>query len=324
MKALVTGANGFIGSAIVRSILNKGFEVRCMARKSSDISNLETLDCEIFHADLCDKNSLEGAMQGCDSLFHVAADYRLWVPDPENMYKANVEGTHDLLLAAEKAGVEKIVYTSSVAALGLSSNGSPATEDTPTSLENMIGHYKRSKYLAEQEVFRLIASRKIPVTIVNPSTPIGPGDIKPTPTGRIVKDAMSGAIPAFVDTGLNIVHVDDVAEGHFLAHEKGKIGERYILGGDNLTLQSLLTEIASLTGQRAPKIKLPHNLVLPIAYLMELIAKITGNEPRASVDAVKMSKSIMYFSSDKAKSELGYRPRPSTEAIKDAVEWFKA
>lgn len=323
MKTLVTGANGFIGSAVVKNLLEKGFEVRSMVRESSDISNLQSLDTEICRADLCDKNSLEKSVQGCESIFHVAADYRLWIPDPDNMYKANVDGTRNLLLAAEKAAVNKIVYTSSVAALGLSLNGEPANEETPTSLDNMIGHYKRSKYLAEQEVFKLIASHNIPVAIVNPSTPIGPGDIKPTPTGRIVKDAMNGAIPAYVDTGLNIVHVNDVAEGHFLAYEKGKIGERYILGGENLTLQSLLTEIANLTGQKPPKIKLPHSLVLPVAYIMEFIANFTGNEPQATVDAVRMSKTKMYFSSDKAKSELDYKPGPSREAIKDAVNWFR-
>ena len=322
MKALVTGANGFIGSAVVRKLLKDGHEVTAMVRDSSNTSNLDALDIKLVRCDLLNTETLESACQHCDSVFHVAADYRLWIPDPESMYAANVTGTRNILLAAEKSGVKKIVYTSSVATLGLPGNGNPATEDTPTSLENMIGHYKRSKYLAEQEVFKLVASRNIPVTIVNPSTPIGPGDIKPTPTGRIIRDAMAGKIPAFVETGLNIVHVDDVANGHLLAYDKGKIGERYILGGENLSLKELLTRIAILSGGKPPLIKLPHNLVLPLAYFMEFLSRFTGSEPLTTIDAVKMSKSIMHFSYEKAKTELGYQARPADDAIKSAINWF--
>ncbi|MBT8420183.1 MAG: NAD-dependent epimerase/dehydratase family protein, partial [Gammaproteobacteria bacterium] len=260
---------------------------------------------------------------GCDALFHVAADYRLWVRDSDVLYRANVEGTKNLLRAAADAGVSRIVYTSSVAALGLHRDGTPSDEDTPSSLDHMIGHYKRSKYLAEQAVHRMVEELKLPVVIVNPSTPIGPRDIKPTPTGRMVLDAALGRMPAYVDTGLNVVHVNDVAAGHLLAFERGKIGERYILGGENMTLREILAVIAESTGANPPSIRLPHNLVLPIAYISQMWARLTGGpEPRATVDGVRMSKKRMYFSSDKARRKLGYSPRPAREAIEDAVEWF--
>lgn len=322
MKTLITGANGFVGSAVMRHCLDAGQEVRVIVRPGSDRKNLEGLPVEIFEGDLQDKTSLEDAVNKCNAVFHVAADYRLWIPDPDNMYQTNVTGTRDLMLASADAGVEKIVYTSSVAVLGLNSDGTPANEDTSVAIEDMIGHYKRSKYLAEKEVLKLVDENRLPAIIVNPSTPIGPRDIKPTPTGNIIVDTLNDRMPAYVDTGLNIAHVDDVAKGHLLAFEKGKIGERYILGGENLSLQVILGIICELTDKQAPKIKLPHNLIIPIAWCMERWADISKKEPRATVDEIRMSRKLMYFSSDKAHIELGYQSRPAKEAIKDAIDWF--
>jgi dihydroflavonol-4-reductase len=323
MTTLVTGATGFIGSAMVRCLLNAGHQVRVMVRDDSALTNLQNLDVEIVKGDLARPDTLQNPVKGCDTLFHLAADYRLWVRDSNILYQVNVEGTKNLMQAAIKAGVSKIVYTSSVATLGLHSDGTPADENTPVGLGDMIGHYKRSKYLAEQTVQKMIDEQKLPAIIVNPSTPIGPRDIKPTPTGRMVLDAACGRMPAFVDTGLNVVHVDDVAKGHLLALQYGVIGERYILGGYDMSLQQILNIIADITGRPAAKIKLPHNLVLPVAYVSEAWAWLTrGAEPRATVDGVRMSKKLMYFSSDKARQALGYAPRPASEALADAVDWF--
>ncbi len=324
MKTLVTGANGFIGSAVARLLLDKGHDVRVLVRPNSDKRNFEGLELEIIEGDLNDNESLKRAVSGCNTLFHLAADYRLWIPDPDNMYKTNVDGTRNLIIAATEANVDKIVYTSSVATLGINKDGTASDETTPVSLEEMTGHYKRSKFLAEQEVNKLIKEQSCPVTIVNPSTPVGPRDIKPTPTGKIVLDTIRHRMPAYVDTGLNIVHVDDVAKGHLLAMDKGEIGERYILGGDNMTLASILEYICVSQGMSPPTIKLPHNLVLPIAWFMERIANITHKEPRATVDSVKMSKKMMFFSSEKAKEKLGYQSRPGIEGFKDAIDWFNA
>ena len=323
MRTLVTGANGFVGSAVLRHLLDAGHDVRVLARPGSNKKNLDGLSIEIVEGDLLKSATLKSAVANCNNLFHVAADYRLWIPNPETMYKTNVDGTRELMLTAADAGLDKVVYTSSVATLGYNEDGSPANEETPSSLEQMIGHYKRSKYLAEKEVNDLVKNKGLPIIIVNPSTPIGPRDIKPTPTGRIVLDTICRRMPAYVDTGLNIVHVDDVALGHLLAFEKGKFGERYILGGDNLSLKNILDEIDVITGEKQTRIRLPHNLVLPIAQVMELWSKITGKEPRATVDGVRMSKKQMYFSSDKAITQLGYKPRPAMEALKDAIGWFK-
>ncbi len=324
MTILVTGATGFVGSTITRLLYEEGESVRVLARPNSDRRNLENLDVEIIEGDLNDAVSLKRAVKDCSSLYHVAADYRLWIPEPDGIYKTNVEGSRSLLLAAAEAGVERMIYTSSVATLGINSDGTPSDEDTPVSLENMIGHYKRSKYLAEQVVQELIDKEGLPVVIVNPSTPIGPGDIKPTPTGRMILDAVNGKTPAYVDTGLNLVHVEDVAKGHLLAFEKGQIGQRYILGGEDMSLKKILTMIAKLTDQNPPRIKLPHSFVMPIAYISEAWAKFTnGTEPRATVDGVRMSRKKMYFSSDKAKQELGYQYRSAGEAISDAITWFK-
>ena len=323
MKALVTGATGFIGSRVLRRLIEKGAKVRALVRKESNLENIEGLPVEIVYGDLRNYSSLLNALDGCNFLFHVAADYRLWVPNPENMYRTNVDGTVNIMKAALEKGIKRIVYTSSVATLGLNPNGSPSNEDTPSSLSDMIGHYKRSKFLAEEKVREMVKKYGLPAVIVNPSTPIGPGDIKPTPTGRIIIEAASGRMPAYVDTGLNIVHVDDVAEGHILALEKGRIGERYILGGENLTLRELLEKISKFTGRPSPKIRISPDIILPLAYLVEALARITKKEPFMTVDGVKMSKKKMFFSIEKAKRELGYMPRPVDKAIKDSIDWFK-
>ena len=323
MTTLVTGATGFVGAAVARCLIASGRRVRALVRETSVRRNLVGLDAEIVTGDLRDQASLEPALAGCDELFHVAADYRLWIPDPANLYAVNVEGTRSLMRAARRAGIERLVYTSSVATLGTNPHGPPADEGTPVALSDMIGHYKRSKYQAE-ELVRSMVGEGLPAVIVNPSTPVGPGDVKPTPTGRMIRDAAAGRIPAFVDTGLNIVHVDDVARGHLLALERGKVGERYILGGHDLTLEQILHEIAAITGRRGPRVRLPHAAVLPIAYLAEGWARIVGRgEPLATVDAVRMSRKRMFFSSAKAERELGYAYRDAGQALADAVAWFE-
>jgi len=323
MRALVTGATGFVGSAVVRVLIGAGWQVRALARPGSDCRNLRALAVEIATGDLRDARSLEGAVSQCDALFHVAADYRLWIPDPDEIYRTNVEGTRNILEAAQSARVARVVYTSSVATIGLPAEGSPGREDTPVTLGDMIGHYKRSKYLAE-ELVRESARRGAPVIIVNPSTPIGPGDVKPTPTGQIVVDAASGRMPAYVDTGLNIVHVDDVAAGHLLAFDRGQVGERYILGGENMTLREILVQITQLAGRKPPRVRLPHAAILPVAYAAEALARVTGRSTRVTVESVRMARKRMYFSSDKAARELGYRWRPPIRAFEDALSWFRA
>ena len=269
-----------------------------------------------------DPRSLARAVAGCRYVYHVAADYRIWVPDPAPMFRANVDGTRDLLTAALEAGAERVVYTSSVATLGLVPGGS-ADEETPSSLDDMIGPYKRSKFAAEEVARELARKRGLPVVIVNPSTPVGPGDIKPTPTGRLIVEAARGQMPAFVDTGLNIVHVDDVAEGHLAAAENGRIGERYILGGENMALAEILAEVARAVGRRPPWLRVPHSVLFPVAIGAELAARATGRDPFVTLDGVRMSRKKMYFSSEKASRELGYRSRPAREAIADAVGWFR-
>ncbi|WP_397448012.1 hopanoid-associated sugar epimerase [Pseudomonas sp. NA-150] len=322
MKILVTGATGFVGSAVARRVLREGHQLIVLARPGSDRRNVQGLDVQVIEADLTRPASLQRACDGCEALFHVAADYRLWAPRPEELYHTNVEGTRALFEAARQAGVSRIVYTSSVATLGIPRDGSSGDELTPVSLEDMIGHYKRSKFLAE-ELVRELAAKGLPVVIVNPSTPIGPRDIKPTPTGRIVRDAIAGHLPAYVDTGLNVVHVDDVAEGHWLAFQHGLPGERYILGGHNLSLRQLLIEIAEIAGRSPPRWRLPHSVVMPIAHVAEGWARLTGTQPIATVEEVRMSKKLMYFSSAKAERELGYAPGPARQALEDAVRWFR-
>jgi dihydroflavonol-4-reductase len=321
MRALVTGATGFVGAAVARALLREGWQVRALARSGSSRSNIEGLAIELVLGDLTDPASLERALSGCQALFHVAADYRLGARHPEQLYHTNVEGTRHILTAARNAGVERIVYTSSVATLGIPADGSPGDERTPAALSDMIGHYKRSKFLAEQ-VVRDLAANGLPVVIVNPSTPIGPGDVKPTPTGQTVLDAACGRMPAYVDTGLNIVHVDDVAAGHLRAFQHGRIGERYVLGGLDMTLREILVEVARLVGRAPPRVRLPHGLVMPIAYLAEGSARILGYNSRITVEAVRMSRKRMFFSSAKAQRELGYTWRAPTEAFADAVHWF--
>lgn len=324
MTVLVTGATGFVGSAVARRLAEEGMRLRALVRPGSDRRNLQGLPAEPVEGDLDDPESLVRAVDGCEALFHVAADYRLWTRAPERMMHTNVEGTRAMIEAALRAGVERIVYTSSVAVLAVDASGMPADEDTPSGLEDMIGPYKRSKFLAEAAVGELVRMRGAPVVIVNPSTPIGPRDVKPTPTGRMVVEAASGRMPAFVDTGLNVAHVDDVAEGHLLAFRKGQTGERYILGGENLLLADILGEIAAIVGRRAPRIRVPHAAIMPIAYAAESWCRVTGRgEPFATVDGVRMARKKMYFSSSKAEAALGYRPRPARAALADAVAWFR-
>lgn len=323
MKSLVTGANGFVGSAVARCLLAAGHEVRVLVRPGSDRRNLTKLAVETVEGDLRDVTSLKRAVKGCHNLFHVAADYRLWVPNPAIMYDVNVNGTKALILAGADAGMSRMVYTSSVATLGLNPNSLPADEETPSTLAAIAGHYKRSKFLAEQMVQQLVSEHQLPLVTVNPSTPIGPRDVKPTPTGRIVLDTLLGKMPAYVDTGLNVAHVDDIAYGHLLAYQYGKPGERYILGGDNMTLLQILQTIDDITGKPTKRRSIPVKLMLPIAHTMEMVAKITKTEPRATVDSIHMAKKKMFFSSAKAARELGYQSRPAVEAINDAIEWFK-
>ena len=322
MKALVTGATGFVGAAVARALLAEGWGVRALVREGSDRSNLRTLSTELAVGDLTDRASLDRAVSGCEALFHVAADYRLGAPDPSQLYHANVDGTRNILAAAREARVGRVVYTSSVATIGIPADGSPGDERTPVALEAMIGHYKRSKFIAEQAALQM-ARDGLPLVIVNPSTPIGPGDVKPTPTGQLVLDAAAGRMPAYVDTGLNVVHVDDVAAGHLLALSRGRTGERYILGGRDMTLEQILVEIARIVGRKPPRIRLPYGAVLPFAYLAEGFARISGHSGRLTLEGVRMSRKRMFFSSAKAERDLGYSVRPPTEAFADAVRWFR-
>jgi dihydroflavonol-4-reductase len=324
VTALVTGANGFLGSAVVRALLAEGTAVRALVRRGSDRRNLTGLDLGVADGDVTDPGSLRRAAAGCASVFHVAADYRLWVADPQAMYRANVDGSVNVLEAAAAAGAARMVYTSSVAVLGINRDRTPADEETPVSLADMVGHYKRSKFLAEAAVRKRAAELGFPVVTVNPSTPIGPRDVKPTPTGRILLDAAAGRMPAFVDTGLNLVHVDDVALGHVAALRVGTPGERYILGGDDFTLQQILTLVAEHVGRRASTIRLPHWSVYPVAVAGEAVARLTKREPRVTLDGLRMSKKYMYFSSRKAERDLQYRWRDPRLAIAAAVDWFKS
>jgi len=319
---LVTGASGFVGSAVARKLAARGHRVRVLMRSTSPKTNLAGLDAESVEGDMLDAASMRRAMQGARYLFHVAADYRLWARDPEEIVRNNREGTRNVMNAALAEGVEKIVYTSSVATLKPIA-GQSVGEDSRHDEQTAIGAYKRSKVVAERVVETMIAERKLPATIVSPSTPIGPRDVKPTPTGRILVEAATGRMPAYVDTGLNLVHVDDVADGHLLALDKGKIGERYILGGQDATLARMLGVIAELSNRKPPRINLPRGPLYPLAYAAEAFASLTGKEPFVTVDALNMSKYHMFFSSAKAERELGYTARPYREALADALDWFK-
>lgn len=320
-RVVVTGASGFVGSAVARAAVARGFDVRATVRSTSPRANVSDIGCEIVEADMRDRASMARAMLGAKYLFHVAADYRLWARDPNEIVRNNLEGTRATMQAALDAGIEKIVYTSSVATLK-PIEGASADETSRHDEHTVIGSYKLSKVVAERLVEKMIAEDGLPATIVSPSTPIGPRDIRPTPTGRIIVEAATGKMPAFVDTGLNLVHVDDVAEGHFLALEKGAIGERYILGGEDVTLQDMLGVIAELAHRRAPRVKLPRGPLYPLAYAAEAVARFTNKEPFITADALNMSKYRMFFSSQKAKEALGYDARPYREAIADAMTWF--
>jgi len=323
MLAFVTGATGFLGSHVARILAEQGAQLRLLVRPTSDLCNISDLDADRITGDLRDPISFEKALSGCDALFHVAADYRLWAPDPGEILRANVEGTRVVMEAAASAGVERVVYTSSVATLKPRDGGEPADETRPLTESEAIGAYKKSKVAAERLVEAMVKGG-LPAVIVNPSAPIGPRDRRPTPTGRLIVEAASGRIPAFVDTGLNVVHVDDVATGHLLALSKGRVGERYILGGENMTLAELLARIARLTGRTPPRISLPRWPIYPIAFAAEAMARLTKREPFVTVDGLRLSEYLMYFTSAKAERELGYKPRAAEEAIRDAIDWFRA
>ncbi len=320
---LVTGATGFIGSHVVRLLLLRGDRVRILARNSSRKTNIERFGCEIAIGDLRDPISLLRCVQGCRRVFHVAADYRLWARNPQEIYDNNVGGTRNLLSACCEAGVEKVVYTSTVGTIGMRKDGLPADEETPVKLDDMIGHYKRSKFMAEQ-VAREFAASGLPVVIVNPTTPVGAGDIKPTPTGRIILEFIKGRMPAYVDTGLNMVGVEDVARGHLLAEEKGRIGERYILGGENWTLEEILDTLARICGRRLPQFRIPWTLALIASYMDNIVmGTILRREPLIPLEGVKMARYKMFVSTEKARRELGYNPQPVEKALYEAVEYFR-
>jgi dihydroflavonol-4-reductase len=324
MKAFVTGATGFVGSHVARVLAEQGAELRLLVRSSSNPKNIQGLNAERIVGDLRDPASLEKAMAGCDVVFHVAADYRLWVRDPEQMYRANVEGTRALLQATRNNRVRRVVYTSSVATMGLSSNGQPADENSPVSLDNMIGHYKRSKFMAEQVAMQAARSG-MDVVVVNPTTPVGEQDIKPTPTGRIIVDFLKKKFPAYVDTGLNLVDVTACAHGHVAALEKGRSGERYILGGENLTLKQILDKLAAITGLPSPSVRVPYMVALATGVVDEVVTgHILRREPRVTIDAVRMGRKKMFASSAKAERELGWRAVPVDGALRRAAEWFQA
>jgi dihydroflavonol-4-reductase len=320
---LVTGASGFIGSAVARALARRGARLRLLVRPTSPRINIAELGAELAVGDMRDAEALRRALDGCRYVFHVAADYRLWARNPEEIVRNNVEGVQTVVAAATAVGVERLVYTSSVATLAVRPDGTPADEDAPLSESQAIGAYKRSKVSAERLVERAVADG-LPAVIVNPSTPVGPHDVRPTPTGRIIVEAASGRMPAFVDTGLNLVHVDDVAEGHLLALQRGRLGERYILGGQDVSLREILAVIAELTGRRAPRLSLPIAPLYPLAEVAELIGRLTGREPFLTRDALIMASHHMYFTSAKAERELGYATRPYREGLRDALQWLRA
>ncbi len=323
MKALVTGATGFVGAAVVRALIKTGVDVRVLARRDSDFANLQQFKIDGAYGDLRDKDSLRKALVGCQQLYHVAAHYALWARDPSIFYDVNVTGTKNIMEAAREVGTERIVYCSTIGAIGLPPDGGPGTENTPVSLSQLAGHYKRSKYLAEQEVLRL-AKEGLPVVIVNPTAPVGEGDVKPTPTGQVIVDFMEGRMPVYIETGMNIIDVDDVAAGHLLAMQKGRIGERYILGTKNLMLREVFEILSKLTGIKAPTIKLPRLAILPLAYFNHWLANLTGNPPRIPLEGVKMAKYKMHYDCSKAIRELGIPQTAPEVALEKAVRWFKS
>jgi dihydroflavonol-4-reductase len=323
MKAFVTGATGFVGSHVASVLAEQGADLRLLVRTGSDPKNIQGLNADRVIGDLCEPESIDRAMAGCDVVFHVAADYRLWVRDPAQMYQANVEGTRTILQAARKNHVRRVVYTSSVATMGFTVKNNPVDESSPVSLENMIGHYKRSKYMAE-EVALAAGHDGIDVVVVNPSTPVGEQDIKPTPTGRIVVDFLKKKFPAYVDTGLNMVDVRECARGHVAALEKGRSGERYILGGENLTLKQILDKLAAITGLPSPRVRLPYAVALASGVVDTVVTGVVlRREPRVTLDAVRMGRKKMFVSSAKAERELGWKAVPVDAALRRAVQWFK-
>jgi dihydroflavonol-4-reductase len=321
-KVLLTGASGFVGSAVARKLVDRGFSVRALVRPASPVAHLSGIDVEFVRGDLRDPDSVRQAMAGMGGVFHVAADYRLWAPDPQEIVRNNMLSTTHVMQEAMRAGVERVVYTSSVATLVCRPVGAPSDETMPLDEAKAIGAYKRSKVAAERLVESMVA-KGLPAVIVNPSTPIGPSDVRPTPTGRIIIDAATGRVPVFVDTGLNMVHVDDVADGHLAAFERGRIGERYILGGQNATLSEILAAVAREVGRRPPRIRIPRASVVPIALVAEMMARRNGREPLITLDGLRMSKNRMFFTAAKAERELGYKARPYAEAITDAIRWFR-
>ncbi len=324
MKAFITGATGFVGSHVARALAQQGADLRLLVRSTSRTENIADLRAEVVMGDLRRPESLKKAMQGCEYVFHVAADYRLWVRDPEQMYQANVEGTRAIIQAAHESGVRRVVYCSSVATMGFTATARVVDEETPVSLADMVGHYKRSKFMAEQ--IALEAGRQgANVVVVNPTTPIGEQDIKPTPTGRIILDFLRRKFPAYVDTGLNLADVREVARGHLLAMEKAQPGKRYILGGENLTLKQILDKLSALTGLPSPTMKVPHAVAMGFAAFDQFFTGVVlGREPRATIDAVKMGKKMMFASSARAERELGYRMVPVEDALRRAIHWFQA
>jgi len=324
MLAFVTGATGFLGSHVARALSEQAADLRLLVRPTSDLRNIAELPAERVEGDLRNPSSFEKALAGCDTLFHVAADYRLWVRDPEEMYRSNVEGTRALLAAAHRQGVRRIVYTSSVATMGFGSNGKMTDENSPVSLDDMIGPYKRSKFMAEQVAFKA-AKEGIDVVVVNPTTPVGERDIKPTPSGRIIVDFLKRKFPAYVETGLNLVDATECAQGHIQALEKGKRGERYILGGENLTLKQILDRLAEITGLRSPTVKLPYVVAFATGIVDEMVTgRLRGKEPRATIDAVRMGRKMMFVTSARAERELGWRTVPVDSALRRAVDWFRS
>ncbi len=322
MKVFVTGATGFIGASIVRILLCEGYSVKALVRPDSDRRNLAGLDIELCPGDLRDRASIEKGLEGCDTLFHAAADYRLWTRKPADMYDINVGGTRNIMEAALKRNLTRVVYTSSVGTLGNPGNGTPGNETTPVALADMVGHYKKSKFLAEREA-ESFAGKGLPLVIVNPSTPIGALDIKPTPTGRIIVDFLNRRMPAYLDTGLNIIDVEDCARGHLLAAQRGRIGEKYVLGNENLTLRGIFAMLAEITGLPAPSVRLPYTPVLLAAYVNEALSSLTGKEPLIPLAGVQMARKFMFFDSAKAVRELGLPQRPVIDALRKAVEWFR-
>ena len=324
MKTFLTGATGFVGHHVARALAAEGAELRMLARKTSQLDHLEGVAGDTFIGDLTNPDTLHSALSGCEAVVHVAADYRLWIPDPAAMYRANVDGTRDLLRLAREAGVRCFVYTSSVATMHFFTDGTVVDEDTPVSLDDMVGHYKRSKFLAEQEAIRAAHAGQH-VIILNPTTPIGPGDFRPTPTGRIFLDFLKGNFPAYVDTGLNLVDVTEVARTHALALSRGTPGRRYILGGENLTLKQILDKMAAITGLKSPTAKIPFAVAATYAFFEEWITgRIRGREPRATLEEVRMGRKKMYASSTRAEAELGFRINPVDGAMRAAIEWFRA